>query len=231
MPSTPTSTSGYAARLFNGIIAVSRKNEQDDTYNISQEALQDLINNMDRPRRPASSFIIFKTKNKDKFKEMFPDTNKAGDMAKRVAEYYANLSDSEKAPYEEEYLTLKNEYLEKMKLHKKFFPDIEDEKPKRKRGRPRKNITESEITEKKENKKRGRKPKAPKHDKPIQRVDTSDSDSDSDNDDCGAEFTVIKDNKTGISYSVDLVSGLYFDVNAPWGKSLGVYDKEKGEFN
>ena len=105
MPSTPTSTSGYAARLFNGIIAVSRKNEQDDTYNISQEALQDLINNMDRPRRPASSFIIFKTKNKDKFKEMFPDTNKAGDMAKRVAEYYANLSDSEKAPYEEEYLT------------------------------------------------------------------------------------------------------------------------------
>lgn len=236
--------SQYADNLVNGILsAASPTGDDANTFTISRENLGNLLNNMEKPKRPPSSFLIYKSENREKFREMFPDVTRAGDLAKLVAKHFAELSDNEKSVYEEKYAVLKQEYMEKMRLHKQFFPDssTEVEKPKKKRGRPRKEKNpESDNEEKKARKKRTRKPKKHSREVPQQRDDTSDEEtvvneskpyvSDSDSDD-ETEFTVIQNKTNGISYSVDLKTGLYYDINAPWGKSLGTYDTVNKVFN
>ena len=234
-------SSKFADALVNGILSVSSPVEdREGVFTIPTNELKGLLANMEKPKRPPSSFILYKTENKEKFKELFPGVTRAGDLSKLVAEHYSNLSDNEKEVYENKYAILKKEYLEKMELHKQYFPSQEDQKPKKKRGRPRKVKDDNET---KVPKKRGRKPKNPP--KEIQRKQDSnpeiesesmrftfnDTDSESDSDCEPTVFTEIVDSNTGIPYSVDLKSGFYYDINAPWGRSLGIYDSKTKQFN
>jgi len=145
---------------------------------------------------------------------MFPEVTKAGDLAKLAAEHYTNLSENEKAVYEEKYKVLKQEYMEKMRLHKQYFPGEDPEKPKKKRGRPPKVKTQDNV-----------KPKKPKN------IPQKTSDVESESDCEEVEFTILSDSNTGNSYSVDLKNGLYYDIKAPWGKSLGTYDSVTNTFS
>ena len=129
--------------------------------------------------------------------------------------------------------------MEKMRRHKQYFPDNDNEQPKRKRGRPRKNPVDQGTAEPKIPKKRGRKCKNKNPENPTQRVDTSEDEannlsvreSESESDCEAPEFKTITHPNTGVEYSVDLNRGLYYDINAPWGKSIGTYDKETNTFN
>ena len=204
-------------------------------FTLSPDDLGTLLKNMERPKRPPSAFLLYKTENREEFREKFPEVTKAGDLAKLVADHYANLSENEKQTYKDKYAVLKQEYLEKMRLHKQYFPDNDPEKPKKKRGRPRKNPVDDNHQEPKTPKKRGPKPKTPKPEIPQQCISTSDNESvklsDSDSDCEEPDFKIIVHQNTGVEYSVDLSRGLYYDINAPWGKSLGTYNKETSTFN
>ena len=240
----------YAQTLVNGILAVaSPTDDGSGKFTLSKGDLGNLISNMERPKRPPSAFLLYKAENQQEFRDKNPGITKAGDLAKILATHYAELSDNEKDVYKEKYRVLKQEYTEKMRLHKLYFPEETEEKPKRKRGRPRKHPpVDSEV--KKSPKKRGPKPKKPKNDVPQERVDTSDdevsisdsrftvttysftvdnNDSDSDCDESSFERITNKDN--GVEYSVDLKRGLYFDINTPWGNPLGTYDATTNTFN
>ena len=230
----------YADSLVNGIMSVaSPTDDGSGKFTITQEDLNTLLANMERPKRPPSAFLLYKTEKRDEFRKRFPEVTKAGDLAKLVAEHYDGLSDNEKQVYKDKYSVLKDEYMEKMRRHKQYFPDNDIEQPKRKRGRPRKNPVDQGTKEPKVPKKRGRKAKNPKPEIPKQRVDTSDEEaennelrvSDSESDCEAPEFKTICHPDTGVQYSVDLDRGLYYDINAPWGKSLGTYDKETNTFN
>jgi len=222
----------FADTLVSGILSASSPvDDRDGVFTISNEDLNGLLANMEKPKRPPSSFLLYKTDNKEKFKEMFPGVTRAGDLSKLVAEHYTNLPENEKAVYEKQYAMLKEEYTEKMRLHKQYFPALENEKPKKKRGRPRK-VKENNDTNNVP-KKRGRKRKNPPQEiqPELPQEPVCESESESTSDDEQTEFTEITDSNTGISYSVDLKSGLYYDINAPWGKSLGIYDSKTKQFN
>ncbi len=230
----------YANSLVNGIMSVaSPTDDGSGKFTITQEDLNTLLANMERPKRPPSAFLLYKSEKREEFREKFPEVKKAGDLAKLVADHYESLTDNEKQVYKDKYATLKEEYMEKMRRHKQYFPDNDNEQPKRKRGRPRKNPVDQETTQPKVAKKRGRKPKKKNLEVPKQRVDTSEDEADnlslrqSDSEsDCEApDFKTITHPDTGVEYSVDLNRGLYYDINAPWGKSLGTYNKETNTFN
>lgn len=230
----------YADSLVNGIMSVaSPTDDGSGKFTITQEDLDTLLANMERPKRPPSAFLLYKTEKREEFREKFPEVKKAGDLAKLVAEHYDNLSDNEKQVYKDKYATLKDTYMEKMRRHKQYFPDNDNEQPKRKRGRPRKNPVDQETTQPKVAQKRGRKPKNKNPEIPQQRVDTSEDDANNlsardteSESDCEApDFKTIAHPDTGVQYSVDLNRGLYYDINAPWGKSLGTYNKETHTFN
>ena len=230
----------YADSLVNGIMSVaSPTDDGSGKFTITQEDLDTLLANMERPKRPPSAFLLYKTEKREEFREKFPEVTKAGDLAKLVAEHYESLSDNEKQVYKDKYAILKDEYMEKMRRHKQYFPDNDNEQPKRKRGRPRKNPVDQGTAEPKIPKKRGRKSKNKNPENPKQRVDTSEDEannlsvreSESESDCEAPEFKTITHPNTGVEYSVDLNRGLYYDINAPWGKSIGTYDKETNTFN
>jgi hypothetical protein len=230
----------YADSLVNGIMSVaSPTDDGSGKFTITQEDLDTLLANMERPKRPPSAFLLYKTEKREEFREKFPEVTKAGDLAKLVAEHYESLSDNEKQVYKDKYSILKDTYMEKMRRHKQYFPDKDNEQPRRKRGRPRKNPVDQETTLPKVAKKRGRKSKNKNPEVPKERVDTSEDETnnlsvretDSESDCESPEFTTITHPNTGVQYSVDLNRGLYYDINAPWGKSLGTYDKDTNTFN
>jgi hypothetical protein len=207
-------------QLIEGIMRVSRKlnNEGSETFAISSEMLNQIMNNIEPPKRPPSSFILYKTKNKEKLLEIFSGVKRSADLSKCMVEHYKNLSKSEKSVYEEEYAQLKTEYDSKMELHLKYFPKSE----KKKRGRPRKNKNTEE-------------PVNPNNKATHNEIETIEEVQEQEStvpvrksSSKPNKFVRITDKESNTVYSVNLTTGLYYDVDAPWGSALGRYcDNEK----
>ena len=63
-------SSKFADALVNGILSVSSPVEdREGVFTIPTNELKGLLANMEKPKRPPSSFILYKTENKEKFKE------------------------------------------------------------------------------------------------------------------------------------------------------------------
>tara|TARA_Y100000590_G_C15397930_1_gene892666 strand:+ start:123 stop:776 length:654 start_codon:yes stop_codon:yes gene_type:complete len=207
--------------IVNGILAASTRNDNNngETFTISRESLVTLMENIDPPKRPPSSFILYKTQNKEKLLEMYTDITRSADLSKRMVEHYNNLEPSDKLPYEEQYATLKAEYDKKMEEHLKCFP-----KEKKKRGRPRKN------SEEKNTKQKGRfsEPKIIESDSDSDYQEKSQNESNSKSQ--PAKFVEITDSESATAYLVNLTTCIYYDVDAPWGSPIGRYSESDKVF-
>lgn len=208
-------------QLINGIKRASRKldNDGNETFTISNDMLSELMNNIEAPKRPPSSFILYKTKNKEKLLEIFSGVKRSADLSKCMVDHYKNLSKTEKEVYEEEYARLKAVYDSKMELHLKYFPKSE----KKKRGRPRK-VSSTEDQSNPNNK-----------ETPVDDNTTIREKSDEEQSSVPVgnsmkkpkakpnKFVKLTDKESNTVYSVNLTTGLYYDVDAPWGSALGRY--------
>ena len=218
-------------QLINGIMRASKKVDSNgnETFTISNDMLNELMNNIEPPKRPPSSFILYKTKNKEKLLEIFAGVRRSADLSKSMVDHYKNLSKIEKAVYEEEYARLKADYDRKMELHLKYFPKS-DNKEKKKRGRPRK-VSNKEDQSDPNNK------ETPTEDITITREKTTSEQSPVIVENTNKKpkpkpnrFVRITDKESNTVYSVNLSSGLYYDVDAPWGSALGRYSEADQTF-
>ena len=218
-------------QLVNGFINAATKQENQDngqeTYKISKDSINNLMNNIDVPKRPPSLFILYKRKNKDKLLEMFTDVKRSADLSKRMVEHFNNLDPDERKIYEDEYAELKAEYDQKMKLHLQYFPKTLPLTEKKKRGRPRKTSSTS-STSSTETEKNNKPTRALKSSFSKPAFIESDSGSDSENNNSSpqqARFVEIMDKETDTEYLVNLATCLYYDIDAPWGSALGRYSE------
>jgi len=208
-------------QLVNGIMRVSRKvdNDGNETFTISSEMLNEIMNNIEPPKRPPSSFILYKTKNKEMLLKMFSGVTRSADLSKCMVDHYKGLSKSEKAIYEEEYSKLKAEYDRKMEIHLKYFPKSPDGPVKKKRGRPRKVKNESNPNNEKPTSE-SEEQEVTEEQVPIRKPVSKPN-----------RFVKITDRESNTMYSVNLSTGLYYDVDAPWGSALGRYCESDQTFN
>lgn len=112
-------------------------------YVFNSDALKNIV--ASEPKKPKNPFFLFKEENKDKIKKSMgsnSDFSGQGSFSSAASDIWKNMSLEEKMPYEEKYSKLKEEFTERKKVYDETFGRFNlksvEEKPKKKRGRPRK---------------------------------------------------------------------------------------------
>lgn len=118
---------------------------------IFKDTINDLV--MNEPKRPKNPFFLFKEENKDAIKKQMgsnSDYSGQGSFTSAASEIWKNMSLEEKLPYEERYSRMKENYHNQKRIYDNTFGklniNLNVEKPKKKRGRPRKSpVTEESV--------------------------------------------------------------------------------------
>ena len=139
-----------ASQLFEIIKKNAEYNEKTNTSIFNNESLKSLV--LDEPKKPKNPFFLFKEQNKDKIKESISknsDFSGQGSFSAAASDIWKNMSLEERMPYENQYEDLKQVFINNKKIYDETFGRFNIvksiEKPKRKRGRPRKNETKQEV--------------------------------------------------------------------------------------
>ena len=124
------------------------------SYSISVDQLRQIVDAhtpKDKPKRAPSAFLLWKSENKDFILSKI-DNNGRGVLAQKAGELWKELSDEDKAPYNERAEIAKQKYFEEMEEYK---ATVVVTKPKSSRGRPRLSSEEkAERKKKREEKKK-----------------------------------------------------------------------------